>query len=97
MCAGGAAISPGGALSKIELRRFRSYETALVTAYTRAFSQPKGKIPPLTFKMAYLKPTDDQMKLQRRLVNMRNKAIAHSDRQMMRITAQTFSMPAAGR
>jgi hypothetical protein len=79
--------------TRVELRRFRCYETALVTAYTRAFSQSKGKVPPLSFKMADLKLTGDQMKLHRRLVDMRNKVVAHSDREMMRITAQTFSMP----
>jgi hypothetical protein len=54
---------PGEKYSKVELRRFRCYETALVTAYTRAFSQSKGTVPPLSFKMADLKLTADQMKL----------------------------------
>jgi len=84
---------PDEKYTRVELRRFRCYETALVTAYMRAFSQSKGKVPPLSFKMADLKLIGDQMKLHRRLVDLRNKVVAHSDREMMRITAQTFSMP----
>jgi hypothetical protein len=37
--------------SKIELRRFRCYETAMVTAYTRPFSQSKGMVPKLSLEM----------------------------------------------
>lgn len=79
--------------SKVELRRFRCYEAALVTAYTRPFSQSNGTVPPLNFKMAGLELTDAQMNLHRKLVTMRNKVVAHSDREMMRITTQAFSMP----
>src|ERR1700716_2489277 len=41
--------------SKVELRRFRCFETTLVIAYTRPFSQSRGTVPSLTFKMAGLK------------------------------------------
>jgi hypothetical protein len=37
--------------NKIELRRFRCYETAMVTAYTRPFSQSKGMVPKLSLEM----------------------------------------------
>ncbi len=38
--------------TKIDLRRFRCYETTLVVAYTRPFTQSRGAAPPLTMKMA---------------------------------------------
>ena len=45
-----------GTYSKSELRRFRCYETTLVVAYGRPFSQPlAGGIPPLSTKMIGLK------------------------------------------
>jgi hypothetical protein len=40
--------------------------------------------------MANAHLTDQQTKLHRRLLAMRNKIVAHSDRELMRMTAQTF-------
>ncbi|KWV60183.1 hypothetical protein AS156_30040 [Bradyrhizobium macuxiense] len=84
---------PQGQYSKIELRRFRCFETTLVIAYGRPFSQSEGGVPPLTLKMAKAQLTEPQQALHRRLIRMRNKIIAHSDREMMRMTAKTFDVP----
>src|ERR1700738_5146630 len=76
--------------SKIELRRFRCYETTLVVAYTRPFSQSRGEPAPLTMKMVDLKLSKERQALHGSLMEMRNKIMAHSDSEMMRMTTQTF-------
>lgn len=78
--------------SKIELRRFRCYETTLVIAYTRPFTQSRGAGTPLTLKMVGLKLSNDRRALHDRLMDMRNKITAHSDSEMMRMTTQPFDV-----
>lgn len=75
-----------GLYNKIELRRFRCYETTLVVAYTRPFSQSRGETLPLTMKMIGLKLSKERRALHDSLVEMRNKIMAHSDSEMMRMT-----------
>jgi hypothetical protein len=79
--------------SKIEFRRFRCYETTLVIAYGRPFSQSRGEVPPLTMKMVKLKLSKERQELHDRLVEMRNKITAHSDSEMMRMTTTPFDIP----
>ena len=79
--------------SRVQFRRFRCFETTLIIAYSRPFSQSDGGFPPLTLKMANAHLTEQQTKLHRRLLRMRNKIIAHSDRELMRMTTQTFDVP----
>jgi hypothetical protein len=78
--------------SKIELRRFRCYETTLVVAYTRPFNQSRGAAAPLTMRMVGLKLSNDRQALHDRLMDMRNKIMAHSDSEMMRMTTQPFDV-----
>ena len=82
-----------GTYSKIELRRFRCYETTLVVAYTRPFSQSRGGSAPLTMKMVGLKLSKDRLALHDKLMDMRNKIMAHSDSDLMRMTTQPFDVP----
>jgi hypothetical protein len=81
-----------GTYSKIELRRFRCYETTLVVAYTRPFTQSRGAAAPLMMKMVGLKLSNERQALHDRLVEMRNKIMAHSDSEMMRMTTQPFDV-----
>lgn len=60
---------PDAKYSKIELRRFRCYETTVIVAYTRPFSQSKGGIPPLTLKMTGAILSRDQKELHRKQCN----------------------------
>jgi hypothetical protein len=78
--------------SKIALRRFRCYETTLVVAYTRPFTQSRGAAPPLTMKTVDLKLSHERQALHEKLVEMRNKIMAHSDSEMMRMTTQAFDV-----
>ena len=70
------------------MRRFRCYETTMIVAYARPFLDSRGKIPQLSFKMAGAKLTDEQKGLHRRLLTVRNKVIAHSDTDMMRMLSR---------
>lgn len=83
--------------SKVELRRFRCFETMLVVAYTRPFTQSRGGTMPLTMKMVGLKLSDKKQALHDRLVGMRNTIIAHSNEEMMRMTTQPFDVSTEGR
>ncbi|WP_143273254.1 hypothetical protein [Bradyrhizobium canariense] len=78
--------------TKVELRRFRCFETTLVVAYTRPFTQSRGGTMPLTMKMAGLKLSHEKRALHARLVEMRNTIMAHSDEEMMRMTTQPFDV-----
>jgi hypothetical protein len=84
---------PQETYSKIQLRRFRCFETTLIIAYCRPFSQSDGNVAPLTLKMAKVDLTEKEKLLHRRLIRMRNKIVAHSDRELMRMTTQTFLVP----
>jgi hypothetical protein len=75
--------------SKIELRRFRCYETAMITAYTRPFSQSRGTIPKLSLKMTGAQLSAEQIELHEKLMTLRNKAVAHSDAEAMRMLSHT--------
>lgn len=65
------------------LRRFRCFETALVVAYARPFSQAKGEIGRLEWKDLGLKLEGAELQLHRRLIERRNRLHAHSDADMV--------------
>jgi hypothetical protein len=74
--------------NKVELRRYKCFETTMIIAYARPFSDSKGDIPKFSFKMIGLKLTPEERSLHQRLRSLRNKAIAHSDGEMMRFAAK---------
>lgn len=77
--------------NKIELRRFRCFETTMIVSYARPFSESKGGVPPLSLKMAGVTLNADQAALHRKLLKLRNKVFAHSDAEMMRMAAKPTS------
>jgi hypothetical protein len=81
---------PDSTYSKVELRRFRCYETTIIVSYARPFSQARGEVPCLPFKTIRGELNKDQRDLHRQLMKMRNKVLAHSDAEMMRMVARTF-------
>jgi hypothetical protein len=64
----------------------------LIIAYTRPFTQSRGATMPLTMKMIGLKLSDDRQELHNQLMEMRNKTVAHSDSEMMRMTTRPFDV-----
>jgi hypothetical protein len=82
---------PDKKYSKVELRRFRCYETTAIVSYARPFSKSNGEIPPLPFKKIIAPHLNDgQKQLHWRLIDLRNKVFAHSDEEMMRMVSRTF-------
>ncbi len=71
-----------------KMRRFRCYETTMIVAYARPFSSSRGKIAPLTLRLARAKLTDEQKGLHKRLLVVRNKVTAHSDLDTMRALSE---------
>ena len=64
-----------------ELRRLKCYETTMVVAYGRPFSQAKGAVAPFSWKQ--IKPgfqiEPRELEIHNRLIEHRNKLHAHSD------------------
>ncbi|SIT81257.1 hypothetical protein SAMN05421665_1242 [Yoonia rosea] len=72
----------------VELRRFRCYEHTAIVSYARPFSQSKGKTPKLSLKMCGVTLTPEEQELHDRVIDLRNKLVAHSDTEMMNFAAQ---------
>lgn len=84
-------VDEAATYTKIELRRFRCYLDAAVIAYWRPFSRSRG-LPALTFEGIGLTPTPVQIDLHERLKAYRNKVVAHSDPDRMRILVTSFNL-----
>ena len=80
-------------LTRIVRRSYRCYEDAAVIAYGRAFTQAKG-MPGLKMKLLKLKPTGQQKALHERLLDRRQKVVAHSDVDRQRILFKTERLEA---
>lgn len=84
-------VSPEEPISRIERRRLRCFEDAAVVAYWRPFSDSKG-LPKLSLKKLGIMATTEQLTLHERLKERRNKVIAHTDVDRMRLAFSTFRM-----
>ena len=91
-----AECDPDKEYSQVELRRFRCFETTAIISYTRPFSHSKGSVGSLSLKMTDAVLTDAQKVLHDSLMEIRNKVIAHSDYEMMRMAAKALSMKLRG-
>ena len=78
-----------GLYSKVELRRFRCFLDAGVIAYCRPFTATKG-VPTLSLKQIGVNATREESELHGRLMDYRNKVVAHSDADRMRIVVTTL-------
>lgn len=76
-------------ISRVTRRRYRCFEDTAVVAYSRPFTQSNG-LPTLSFKKLAIKPAPDQQALHDRLWERRNKVIAHTDIDRMRLAMSTF-------
>lgn len=81
---------PEAIYSRVELRRFRCFETTMIVAYSRPFTTSKDKMPHLSMKMIGVELTAEQQALHERLLTKRNKAVAHSDKEHMRMAVKSF-------
>lgn len=60
-------------------RRFRCYETTMVVAYARPFSQSKGKVPKLGWKALGVEMSAADLALHDKIIAHRNTLYGHSD------------------
>lgn len=79
---------PDGKIGKVELRRFKCYETTAIVSYARPFSESRGEIPRLSLKMIGVKLDADERALHDEVIELRNKVIAHSDTELMRMVVK---------
>ncbi len=75
-----------------ELRRFKCYETALIAAYARPFSESKNGVPKLSIKMCDVLLDEEESELHSLLLRLRNKVFAHSDFEMMRFRSNVLDL-----
>lgn len=79
---------PEQGVTKIELRRFKCYETTAIISYARPFSESRGAMPKLSLKMIDVKLDSVGSHLHDEVIELRNKAIAHSDAELMRMAVK---------
>ena len=84
-------VGPEEPISRIERRRLRCFEDAAVIAYWRPFSASKG-LPTISLKRLGITATIEQLALHERLNERRNKVIAHTDVDRMRLAFSTFKV-----
>lgn len=77
-------------ISKVELRRYKCYESTAIISYARPFTKSEG-VPPLSLKMTGATLTESDMALHAWILDLRNKCVAHSDAQMMRMAVRHHS------
>jgi hypothetical protein len=82
----------GNPISKVELRRYKCYETTAIITYTRPFAESRGEFH-LIFRMLNFYPSASQLAIHDEVMTLRNKLIAHSDFDMMRMVTQHFKIP----
>lgn len=75
-----------------EIRRFKCYETTMVVAYARPFTQSRGHAAPFSWKL--IKPgfqlESSEAKLHTQLLDHRNKLHAHSDSDATQIRSEIW-------
>lgn len=75
-------------ISNVELRRYKCYETTAILAYARPFSESRGGFPKLSLKMIGVQLDDQNKELHENLLDLRNRVVAHSDAEMMRMAVR---------
>lgn len=84
-------LEPDEPISRERRRRYRCFEDTAVVAYCRPFTQSKG-LPMLSLKKLGITPTPEQQKLHDSLKDRRNKVVAHTDVERMRLAMSTFQL-----
>lgn len=68
--------------SRVELRRFRCFESQAIVSFARPFVQARGAST-LGLKMIGLKLDENQKELKEKVIKLRDKIIAHTDEEAM--------------
>lgn len=77
--------------TRVERRRFRCFHDSAVVAYCRPFTKSSG-LPLLSLKDIGIAPSPEEKTLHTRLMTYRNKVVAHTDADRMRLLLTSFTM-----
>ena len=73
-----------------ELRRYKSYETMMVVSYARPFSASHAPLERLDLRSICTDLNEDEERLHKEAIELRNKVFAHSDYQKMKVNLNNF-------
>jgi len=75
----GEELDENAQYSKIELRRFKCFETTFIVSYGRAFTKSNGRYDQLPLKRIGIKLTPKERELHELIIKLRQTVYAHSD------------------
>ena len=75
--------------SKVELRRFRCFETTMIVSFARPFKVGRGR-ETLALSRIGFEFTEDENKLKDKLLRLRDKVVSHSDEEEMEYRTYSF-------
>lgn len=91
-------IDPEEKYSKIDLRRFKCYETTFVVSYGRAFTKSAGgRFGQLPLGRIGVSLTKDEKKLHESIIKLRHKVYAHSDEAFAHVRLDIHRMDIDGK
>lgn len=76
-------------IGEIERRMFRCYHDMMAVSYWRPFSKSKG-LPSLGWATLGIKPSLEERLLHQRIGDYRNKLVAHTDKDRMRVKVKAM-------
>lgn len=77
--------------TRVERKRYRCYHDAAIISYCRPFTKSKG-LPILSMKSVCQQPTAGEKALHEFLMTERNKVVAHTDTDRMRLLLTSFDV-----
>lgn len=77
--------------NKVDLRRFRCYESTMIIAISRPLEQTRGETT-IGLRALGIRNSDDEKILLNHISNLRNKVIAHSLEEEMHFRIETFDV-----
>jgi hypothetical protein len=83
---------PDQPINKVELRRYKCFESTAIVSYARPFSESEGGVPKLSMKMIGVRLDPEKEAMHNEIIQLRNRVVAHSDAEMMRMVVQTRSV-----
>jgi hypothetical protein len=78
--------------SKVELRRFRCFESTAIISFARPFETSRGRTS-LGLSSLGIRLSKEHQELKEKLMYLRRKIVAHSDEEEMHFRVSTFDMP----
>lgn len=78
--------------SKVDLRRFRCFESTAIISFARPFETSRGRTS-LGLRELGLELSKEHRELKEKLLFLRKKIVAHSDEEEMHFRVSTFIMP----